>query len=121
MLKLEQITDYCTDFPGTSQDFPFDQETMVFKVRGKMFALVNVTWWMDGNQKMNLKCDPGRALELREQYESITPGYHMSKKHWNTVGVNDGELDQDQIFEMIDHSYELVVKNLPKKDQEGLL
>lgn len=120
MIPLEKIIDYCMNFPGAGQDFPFDQETMTFKVAGKMFALVNVNWWMDGNQKMNLKCDPKRARKLRERYESVTPGYHMNKKHWNTVNINDGELSESEIFELIDHSYDLVVKKLTKKDRDLL-
>ena len=120
MISLEQITDYCMNFAGSTQDFPFDQETMVFKVMEKIFLAVNIAWWMEGIEKINLKCDPKRALQLREEYESIIPGYHMNKKHWNTVSVNDGELSSEQIFELIDHSYDLVVKNLPKKDQKLL-
>jgi len=120
MISLEQLTDYCMNFPESTQDFPFDQETMVFKVCGKMFALVNVAWWMNGDERMNVKCEPEYALELRDQYESIKPGYHMSKKHWNTINVNDGELSRKQIFIFIKESYDLVISKLPKKDQERL-
>ena len=109
------------NFPGTSQDFPFGRDTMVFKVAGKMFALMNVTQWMQGDEKMNLKCDPERARELREQYQSITPGYHMNKKHWNTVSVNEGELSEEEMFTLIDHSYACVVHTLSKTVQRELV
>lgn len=107
-------------FKGVIQDFPFDQHTMVFKVREKMFLLVNIEWWANDDQRINVKCDPKRAIELRNQYESVKPGYHMSKKHWNTIEINDGELSSHQIFELIDDSYDLVVKKLPQKDQKAL-
>ena len=121
MISLETITDYCMNFPGTSQDFPFGQDTMVFKVAGKIFALVNVTRWMHGEEKMNLKCDPERARKLREEYQSVTSGYHMNKRHWNTVSVNEGELSKTDIFELIDHSYQCVVHKLPKTVQRQLV
>jgi predicted DNA-binding protein (MmcQ/YjbR family) len=107
---------YCLEKPGTTEEFPFDEETLVFKVLGKMFALANV----DEFVSMNLKCDPDRAVELREKYDGILPGYHMSKKHWNTV-MTDGTVPENLLFELIDHSYELVVKGLPKKLQQTLI
>jgi len=108
MVHLEQIIDFCMKFPGATQDFPFDQDTMVFRVQGKIFALVNTRWWYEGKQWVNVKCQPEQALVLREKYDSIIPGYHMSKKHWNTLVVHEEELSLDQICDYITHSYDLV-------------
>jgi predicted DNA-binding protein (MmcQ/YjbR family) len=96
--------------PGVTEEFPFGEDTLVFKVIGKMFALTN----LDGDWSLNLKCDPERAIELREKYPAIQPGYHMSKVHWNTV-MMDGSLSRDFILQLIDHSYQLVVDKLPGK------
>lgn len=101
--------------PGVTEEFPFDEVTLVFKVMGKMFALTN----LDGDWTLALKCDPGRALELRETYPAIQPGYHMSKIHWNTI-MMDGSLSQKLILELVDHSYQLVVDKLPRKLKEEL-
>ena len=114
-MDIETFRHYCLEKTGVTEEFPFDNETLVFKVGGKMFALANV----DDFDGMNLKCDPERAVELREQHEGIQPGWHMNKKHWNTVAV-DGSVSDKLIFELIDHSYELVVESLPKKDREQL-
>ena len=122
MISLEQLVEYCMDFPSSTQEFPFDQEAMVFKVSGKMFALVNVSWWHEQDlspvrggpeaidcceskrtgqngrmigQCINVKCDPEKAIRLRDQYASILPVYHMSKKHWNTIVINEGELSDE--------------------------
>ena len=117
---LTSLIDYAMDRPGTSQDFPFDQETMVIRVGGKIFLLTNVTSWQDGEATINLKCEPKRAIELREAYSSVTPGYHMNKKHWNTVLIEEGELSDQEIFDMIDHSYDLVVASLSNKLKKDL-
>ena len=101
--------------PGVTEEFPFDEVTLVFKVMGKMFALTN----LDGDWTLALKCDPDRALELRETYPAIQPGYHMSKIHWNTI-MMDGSLSQKLILELVDHSYQLVVDKLPRKLKEEL-
>jgi len=101
--------------PGATEDFPFDRITLVFKVGGKMFALCDV----DEFQSVNLKCDPERAIELREQYSGIIPGYHMSKKHWNTVDTK-GSVPAKLLRQLTDDSYNLVVASLPKKDREKL-
>lgn len=108
-MNIEEIRDYCMAKPGVTEEFPFDETTLVFKVMGKMFALTN----LDGDWSLALKCNPERAIELREQYPAIRPGYHMSKVHWNTV-MMDGSLSQKLILELIDHSYQLVVEKLPK-------
>ena len=93
-----------------TEEFPFDANTLVFKVMGKMFALTDV----DNFESINLKCDPERAIQLRDEYEAVQPGYHMNKKHWNTV-LMDGRVGDRLIKEWIDHSYELVVQSLPRK------
>ena len=117
-MNVEYLRDYCLGKPGTSEDFPFDEETLVFKVAGKMFALTRLT---DDEPRVNLKCDPERAVELRETHdEAIIPGYHMSKKHWNTVYLERG-LDERLLRELIDHSYDLVFQKLPKRTREELL
>ena len=108
-MNIEELREYCISKPGVTEDFPFDEVTLVFKVMGKMFALTN----LDGDWSLALKCDPQRAIELREMYPAIQPGYHMSKVHWNTV-MMDGSLSQKLILELIDHSYQLVVDKLPK-------
>lgn len=118
-MNIEQLRDYCIGKKGVTEHFPFDEVTLVFKVMGKMFALIGLEKWEHGETKINLKCNPEKAIELREEYESINPGYHMSKKHWNTVTLNH-DVSDTFAFELIDHSYELVVKGLTKKLQEEL-
>jgi len=112
-MNIEQFYTYCTSLPGTEESFPFDEKTLVFKVGGKMFALTDV----DAFGGINLKCDPVRALELRAAYQEIVPGYHMNKKHWNTVNPT-GTLEDEFIYSMIKDSYDLVVAGLPKKVKE---
>lgn len=114
-MNIETFREYCMDKPGVTEEFPFDEVTLVFKVMGKMFALTN----LDGDWTLALKCDPDRAMELRETYPAIQPGYHMSKIHWNTI-MMDGSLAQKLILELVDHSYQLVVDKLPKKLKEEL-
>lgn len=114
-MNIEELREYCLNKKGTTEGFPFDSETLVFKVMGKMYALTNINW---ADTSVNLKCDPERAIELREEYEAIKPGYHMSKKHWNTVNA-DG-LSDEMVYELIDHSYDLVVASLTKKLKEEL-
>ncbi len=109
-MDIEAIRAYCLTKKGVEEGFPFDDTTLVIKVGGKIFILIS----LDGDPSMNLKCDPAKAIELRESNPSITPGYHMNKKHWNTV-VLDGSLSKRRILEMIDYSYELVFNSLPVK------
>lgn len=109
-MNIEEFREYCIQKPGVTEEFPFDEETLVFKVMGKMFALTNLV----GDWNLALKCDPEWAIELREQFSAIRPGYHMNKVHWNTVAM-DGSLSQKLILELIDHSYQLVVAKLPGK------
>ena len=109
-MNIEDFREYCLKKSGVTEEFPFDETTLVFKVMGKMFALTN----LDGDWNLALKCDPDRAIDLREQYSAIRPGYHMSKVHWNTVQM-DGSLNDKLVLELIDHSYELVVAKLPAR------
>ncbi len=102
-MNIETIREFCISKKGATEGFPFGEDTLVFKAGGKIFALVN----LDGELSINLKCDPEFALELRERYSSVTPGYHMNKKHWNTVIIN-GSIPDKEIFSWIDHSYQLV-------------
>lgn len=115
-MDILELREYCLSKPHTEESFPFGPEVLVFKVAGKMFALVNVD---NEEPSVNLKCDPERAIELREHHPEIEPGYHMSKKMWNTVSLQ-GVLKNDFIKELIDHSYEEVVKTLPKKIRTAL-
>ena len=117
-MNIEQIRTYCLTKQQVTEHFPFDDNVLVFKVAGKMFLLTGLDTWEKGEPAINLKCDQEYALELREQYESIEPGYHMSKKHWNTIRLFKGELDWTFIKEQIDNSYNLIVMSLPKKVRE---
>ena len=114
-MNIEDFREYCMGKPGVTEEFPFDEVTLVFKVMGKMFALTN----LDGDWSLALKCDPQRAIDLREEFPAIQPGYHMSKVHWNTV-LMDGSLPQKLVLEMIDDSYQLVVDKLPRKVKDEL-
>ncbi len=109
-MNIEFYRDYCLSLPLTSEKTPFDQVTLVFTVADKMFALTN----MDKFESINLKCDPEKAIQLREEYPAIIPGWHMNKKHWNTV-ILDGSLNDDFIYELTKHSYDCVVNSMPKK------
>lgn len=114
-MNIEFFRNYCLEKPGATEDFPFDINTLVFKVMGKMFALADV----DLFESINLKCEPARALLLREEHAGIKPGYHMNKKHWNTV-MMDGSVPDRLTMQLIDHSYDLVVEKLPKSMQAEL-
>ena len=119
-MNIQQYFDYCLSKKGVTEHFPFDEDTLVFKVGGKMFALASLTEWEKGSPSVNLKCDPERAEELRAEHDDIQPGYHMSKVHWNTVKVN-RDLPDKFLKELIDHSYDLVFKSLTKKIQSEVL
>lgn len=114
-MNIEDFREYCLLKPGVTESFPFDETTLVFKVYGKMFALTDLV----DEFSINLKCDPEKAIALREQFPAVNPGYHMSKKHWNTIAV-DGSMNDQLLYELIDHSYDLVVKSLPMKIQKSL-
>ena len=109
-MDLEQFREYCLSKVAATENMPFGEGVLVFKVAGKIFALAA----LDGiPTTVNLKCDPDLALELRDRYEKVRPGYHMNKKHWNTVEI-DGGIPDEEMRKMIDRSYELVVQGLPK-------
>ena len=108
-MNIEDFRDYCLLKPGATEETPFGPETLVFKVAGKVFALTDI----DTFASINLKCDPERAVELREAHDYIQPGYHMNKRHWNTVLIGTGA-PVGQLHELIDHSYDLVRAALPK-------
>ncbi len=118
-MHLEQLYEYCLSKKESTEHFPFDEVTLVFKIKGKMFALIGLDKWEKGETKINLKCSPEWSLELRSTYEGINPGFHMNKKHWNTITLNEDVPDK-VVFELIDHSYQLIVKSLPKKTQAEL-
>ena len=109
-MYLDDLRNHCIGKIGVTEGFPFDHKTLVFKVFGKMFALVDV----DDFDAINLKCDPEKAIELRESFQGVQPGFHMNKTHWNSVYLNEDVSDQ-LLAELIDHSYELVYASLPKK------
>ncbi|MFN5416583.1 MAG: MmcQ/YjbR family DNA-binding protein [Flavobacteriia bacterium] len=109
-MNIETFRNYCFSFIEVTESFPFDKETLVFKVHGKIFVLCHV----ENFESVNLKCDPERAIELREQFDGINPGYHMNKKHWNTVSLF-MDVSDEMLFELTKHSYDLVYASLPKK------
>ena len=116
-MNLEAFREYCLKKGHVDEALPFDDTTLVFRVNNKMFALLSLKEGRDNS--CNLKCDPNRALELRADFMGILPGYHMSKKHWNTISFNEDVSDQ-LIYELIDHSYDLVFKSFSKKVQKEL-
>ncbi|GJQ07717.1 hypothetical protein CAPN010_18750 [Capnocytophaga cynodegmi] len=115
-MNIEELREFCLSLRASEESFPFDDEILVFSVKGKMFCLVNVVKY----EFINLKCDPEEAIELREQYPEVTAGWHMNKKHWNSVYIN-GKISNNLLKKWIVNSYNLVVKGLPKKIQEELL
>ena len=114
-MNIEELRDYCLSLKGVTEDFPFDKTTLVFKVAGKMFCLTD----LENNFSMNLKNDPEKNIELREQYPVVKPGYHMNKKHWNTVKI-DGSIPNGLLKSWIKESYDLVVQGMTKKKQQEL-
>lgn len=119
-MNIQQLYEFCLSKKGVTEHFPFDEDTLVFKVGGKMFCLTSLQEWEKGNPSLNLKCNPERAVELREQYEAVKPGWHMSKVHWNTVALN-SDVSQKLLIELINHSYDLVFSSLTKKQQTEIL
>jgi predicted DNA-binding protein (MmcQ/YjbR family) len=115
-MDLAKFREYCLSKPDAAEGTPFGPDILVFKVSGKIFALASLD---EVPATANLKCDPDLALELRDRYEQVTPGYHMNKKHWNTVEIESGIPDLE-LRKMIDHSYDLVVKRLPKSKAQRL-
>lgn len=115
-MNIEELREFCLSLPLVEEKFPFDQETLVFYIADKMFCLVNIIEF----NSLNLKCDPDLALELRAQYLGVLPGYHMNKKHWNTVKVNE-DIKDDLIKQWIKDSYNLVILTLPKSKRPDLI
>ena len=116
LMNIEELQLYCTGKKGVTEEFPFDETTLVFKVVGKIFAICGLA---EPELRVNLKCDPDRAVELRDMYSEIIPGWHMNKKHWNTVYLEQS-LSNALICQLIDHSYDLVVSKLTKTEKRFL-
>lgn len=110
-MNIERIREYCLDKPQATEDFPFDDTTLVFRVMNKIFACIS----LDDSDWFCLKCDPEFAQELRERYSGITGAFHWNKKYWNQIDITHGDVPDSLIFQLIDHSYDEVVKKLPKK------
>lgn len=119
-MNLETFYEYCFSKKGVTEHFPFDKDTLVFKVGGKMFALSSLLQWEKGAPSVNLKCDPEYAQELRAQYDDVQPAFHMSKVHWNTIAIN-SDVSDKLVKEWIDDSYDLVFKSLTKNTQNEIL
>jgi predicted DNA-binding protein (MmcQ/YjbR family) len=115
-MNAEEVRQYCITKKLVTESFPFGESTLVFKVAGKMFALLSLEFPLS----INLKCDPEKAIELREHHPEITPGYHMNKKHWNTINI-ESLMDETLLKSLIDQSYNLVAEKLPSKDKKLLL
>lgn len=114
-MNIEEIRSYCLELSLVSEDMPFGDDTIVFRIKGKIFALLNLQQPFG----INLKCDPVLAVQLREEYEYVLPGYHMNKKHWNTIDLS-FDIPNDKLKEWIKNSYELVIKKLTKREREEL-
>lgn len=119
-MNIQQLYEFCLSKKGVTEHFPFDEDTLVFKVGGKMFALTSLKEWENDNASINLKCDPEKSKELRAEYEAVNPGFHMSKTHWNTIDFN-SDVSGKKICDLINHSYVLVFKSLTKKTQAEIL
>lgn len=115
-MNIEDIREYCLQKKLTTESFPFDDVTLVFKVNNKMFAIAS----LDGNLRISLKCDPEKAMELRERYYAVKPGYHLHKLQWNTIDI-DGSISSDLLKQWIDDSYNLIIAKMPKKDRNLFL
>jgi predicted DNA-binding protein (MmcQ/YjbR family) len=114
-MQLDDFRNFCLGLKGVTESLPFDENTLVFKVMDKMFALTDIADF----QSINVKCEPEKAIELRERYQAVTAGYHMNKKHWNTIMIGEDMPDKEVLVWTL-HSYELVVAKLPKKQQQAL-
>lgn len=115
-MNIEEIREYCLAKPGVIESFPFSETALVFKVAGKMFALLDLS---EDSRGISLKCDPELAIELRELHSEVTPAYHFNKQHWNGVSL-EGGISDDQLKAWIDHSYTIVVESLPRSKKEAL-
>jgi len=116
-MTIQNLILYCKSKPGAVEEYPFGDEVVVFKIGNKMFSLITNR---DNNLSVNLKCDPDLALEIRHQFPAVTEGYHMNKKHWNNVTI-DGSIPSQEIYKMIDFSYDLVFSKLKRIEREYLI
>ncbi len=114
-MNIEELRTFCLSLKGAEESLPFDNKTLVFSIKGKMFCLTDINEY----EYFNVKCDPEKAIELREQFEEVSPGFHMNKKHWNSIKTN-GTISTNQLKQWIVDSYNLVIANLPKKIQKEL-
>lgn len=115
-MTIDELIDYCKGKKGVTVEFPFDNRHMSFKLISKFFAFIDTK---NGNNVISLKCEPWLAEALREQYEGVTPGYHLNKKHWNTIDVNN-DIPKEKVLEMIDMSYSLIFNSLKKQERKEL-
>lgn len=120
-MNIEQLREYCIKKEAVTEEFPFDNNVLVFKVLGKMFVMAPLDTWEKGEASVTLKCDPEYTIALREQYESIFSGPYVSNKHWNTIAIYKGELQPKFVLELIDHSYDMVIKAMPKKLRDQII
>ena len=118
-MNIQQLYEFCLSKKGVTEHFPFDEDTLVFKVGGKMFCLTSLKQWESNEPSLNLKCDPDKAEVLRAEYEAIQPGYHMNKKHWNTIEFH-SDVNDKMMYQLINDSYDLVFKSLTKKIQSEI-
>jgi len=114
-MDIDTLRNFCLKLKGTTEDFPFDKTTLVFKAAGKIYCIISIA----EPYECNLKCNPEKAIELREFYHAVKPGYHMNKKHWNTVMFNKDLSDAD-LLDLVNHSYQEVIEKLPKKIKNKL-
>lgn len=119
-MNIDQIRDHCLSKKAATESFPFDENTLVFKVMNKMFLMAPLDKFEKGEAAITVKCDPEYTVELRDQYESVYAGPYVSNKHWNTIEIHKNELPPKLILELIDHSYDMVVKGMTKKLREEL-
>ena len=120
MITIDAIQSFCLNKERTTEEFPFDESILVYKVLGKIFALCPLEAWEQGKPSITLKCEPNYADELRNDYHSIQPGFHTNKRHWNTIYLNNCGFTSEFLFELIDHSYAMVIKNMSKKLRDQL-
>lgn len=119
-MNLQQLYEFCLFKPKATEHFPFDESSLVFKIGAKIFALTSLKDWENENPTINLKCDPEKTIELRATFEGVNPGFHMNKTHWNTVTIN-SDVSDKMIYELINHSYDLVFRSLTTKTQAEIL
>ena len=118
-MNIQQLYEFCLSKKGVTEHFPFDEDTLVFKVGEKIFALTSLSNWEKGNPAINLKCNPDKGIALRAEFEAVTPGYHMNKTHWNTIHFN-ADVSDKMMCELINDSYTLIFKSLTKKLQQEI-